>query len=102
MFDLEAIIEAVASKVLQHVKTLPEYVDQSCAPIGRREYLRAARCGGFKTWKKGRKVYARRADVVAWVEAEPQPVGSTSPLDMARVRAKAVKTLAEAGLKLVG
>jgi hypothetical protein len=102
MIDIEAIIEAVANRVLQHVKAQPEYVDQSCAPIGRREYLRAARGGEFKTWRKGRKVYARRADVVAWVESETHSVGAASPLDMARVRAKAVKTLAEAGLELVG
>jgi hypothetical protein len=102
MIDIEAIIEAVANRVLQHVKAQPDYVDQTNAPIGRREYLRAARCGEFKTWRKGRKVYARRADVVAWVEAEAPPVGSTSPLDSKKVRAQLLRTLAESKLELVG
>lgn len=46
------------------------YYDARSAPMGRRTFLRLARAGAFPTFRAGRRLLARRADVHAWIEAQ--------------------------------
>jgi excisionase family DNA binding protein len=44
-----------------------EYVDARSAATGRKTFLRAAKAGAFPSYRVGRRVLARKADVDAWI-----------------------------------
>ncbi|UQA61783.1 hypothetical protein [Polyangium aurulentum] len=50
--------------------TSERYYDARTSPMGRRAFLRLAREKAFPTFKAGKRLVARRADVHAWIEAQ--------------------------------
>lgn len=79
VFDelIDKLAERVAEK-LRAQQANDEYVDQRSVPgLTRRAYLEAARAGAFRSSKVGRRVIAKRAEVVAWIESKARgPVGA--------------------------
>ena len=68
-------LEELASKVAKHILTTApsDAYDQENRPLGlsRRAYLDAARAGAFASQKVGKKVFAKRDDVDAWIASRP-------------------------------
>ncbi|UQA61829.1 hypothetical protein [Polyangium aurulentum] len=69
--------------------TSERYYDARSSPMGRRAFLRLAREQAFPTFKAGKRLVARRADVHAWIEAQegararaPRKAPEAPPLDM--------------------
>jgi hypothetical protein len=75
----ELLQRLVADAVGQHAEELarPEYVHQRSVErvvgVPSSAFLAAARAGAFASSKRQRLVYARRVDVVAWLEASARP-----------------------------
>lgn len=73
---LDELVEIVAARVADKLRgqlgTGATLCDQDTAPVARVTYLRAARRGKFEAWKVERRVVARTADVLAWVESCPR------------------------------
>lgn len=75
--SVDELIETFASRLAAHIaahlkasRDETEEVDQSTAPIGRNQYLKAARERAFATRKSGRRVIARKSDVIAWLRQQ--------------------------------
>lgn len=73
--DLDALLDALADRVAAklraelHRDTGAELVDRESCGISKRAWDRAAgKRGGFPAYKDGRKLVAKRADVLAWIE----------------------------------
>jgi hypothetical protein len=69
--------------------TSERYYDARTSPMGRRAFLRLARQKAFPTFKAGKRLVARRADVHAWIEAQegahapaPRKTPEAPPVDM--------------------
>jgi hypothetical protein len=45
------------------------YYDARSSPTGAKTFLRAARSGDFASFRVGRRVLARKADVDAWIQS---------------------------------
>lgn len=57
------------------------YYDATTAPCGRRTFLRAAAAGWFPSFRRGRKVLARRSDVHHWIESQSRAKTVKAPVD---------------------
>jgi hypothetical protein len=87
----DAFAEAASSSHPSHADPT-EYVHQNNAPIPKNIYLRLAREGAFPSTKAGKKILAKRVDVVAALEARqrkpPPPLsagaGPSDDLDSLR------------------
>lgn len=70
---LGALAELLAPKVAEllaaRAPETPAYYSQANSPLGKRQYLEAARAGCFLSSKRGKLVLALRADVDAWIAA---------------------------------
>lgn len=70
---LEALTERVVERVLErldhHARTASDraWYTQRDSPLGRRQFLEAARTGAFPSTKRGKLVLARRDDVDRWL-----------------------------------
>lgn len=58
--------------------TSPAYYDARTAPTGPTTFRRAAAAGAFPSFKIGRKLMARRADVDAWIATAFGPCAGPS------------------------
>jgi len=80
LIDIDVFLNAIAEKVAEKLATratsgaaaAEAYYDARTAPCGKRPFLEAAARGDFPSFKTGRKVLARRADVERWIEAQPR------------------------------
>lgn len=69
---LDALADRLAARLLAHASTPqhPEHASAQHNPLGTpRAFLDAGRRGDFPTFKRGREVVARWADVLAYIEA---------------------------------
>lgn len=71
--QLEAAVDLddLAERVAELLGGRREYYDQATSPLGRRRHLEAARRGAFPSYKEGNRVLAKRADVDAYIRANP-------------------------------
>lgn len=81
---IDDLIDMLAERVAEKLRARQandEFVDQRSVPgLTRRAYLEAARAGAFKSSKVGRRVIAKRAEVIAWIESKARgPVGAPAP-----------------------
>lgn len=69
--DLEALAEMVADRVIARLSgNSPRYASAVENPLGSsRAFLDAHRAGRFPTFKRGREVLAKWADVEAYIES---------------------------------
>lgn len=94
--NIDDLIETFAARVAAHLaqrlsaeRQETEEVDQTTAPIGRNQYLKAARERAFPTRKAGRRVIARQADVLAWLRKQTiTEVKTEAPISRQSVRDK--------------
>lgn len=64
----DALVERIVPRLAaQRPAAAEEIVDQVSAPCERARYLKAARLGRFPSYRHGKRVFARRADVLAWL-----------------------------------
>ncbi len=64
----DALIERMVPRIAaSQGPSADEVVDQVSAPCERARYLKAARLGRFPSYRHGKRVFARRADVLAWL-----------------------------------
>ena len=67
---VEELVDALAAAVRDRLSARSdELCDQSCppAPLTRRSYMDAAKAGRFPFRREGKRLVARRADVVSWL-----------------------------------
>ncbi len=87
---LDALLDAIADRVVERMGERSardiEFVDQTTAPIARASYLKAAAKGSFASSKIGRRVVAKRADVLAWIESRRRATRAAPTDDEADLR----------------
>lgn len=73
--ELAPLIQVIAARVAEHLSaraSTPPHATAENNPLGSsRAFLRAARDGSFPSFRAGRAVTARWADVVAFLESRP-------------------------------
>ena len=96
---INALADAVAARLAERAANDvgAAYYSSEDAPCGPRAFLRGARDGGFPSFKRGRRVLARRAAVEAWIEAQPRAVRPSPP-----PQDDDAALLAAAGIRLKG
>lgn len=67
-----ALLDAVLDAAMK--SSAPEFYDQSNSPLGRAKHLAYARKGKISSWREGRAVFMKRADVEAFIQRNPSPV----------------------------
>jgi hypothetical protein len=83
--ELKAEVErhlSALERLLAHESAASEsspYYTQDDSPLGRRAHCAAVKSGAIKGWKLKRKVFAKREDVHAYIEAEAHKVKPTVP-----------------------
>jgi len=76
---LDALLDDLADRLAERLAaragaSSPSYASAKHNPIGSaRAFLDAARRGDFATFRRGREVVARWADVEAWLEGRKRP-----------------------------
>lgn len=73
---IEDFAKLVALEIVAAQGTATDWYTQETAPVTRRMYLAAARRGDFPSFKKGRLVLAKKADVNGWIERTSRPAGA--------------------------
>jgi hypothetical protein len=77
---LDALLDDLADRLAERLAvragaSSPRYADAKHNPLGSaRAFLDAARRRDFATFRRGREVVARWADVEAWIESRKRPV----------------------------
>lgn len=89
--QFDALLEDVAVRLASRVaallsaKPVDDLIDQTSAPgLTRSRYLYAARRGAFPSSRVGKRVIAKRSDVIGWIESKrqtPRASGPTLDLD---------------------
>lgn len=75
------------------------YYDARSSPSGPKTFLRAAKSGAFPSYRVGRRVLARKADVDAWIQSRKR---TPRIREQADPHAEDRAILAKAGLCLKG
>ena len=82
---LDLLLDELADRVarrLSAVRAGGELVDQTTAPgLSKRAFLEAARGGAFPSSKVGRKIIAKRADVLGYIESKQRHTRAANPID---------------------
>jgi len=80
---LDIIAAKVAARIVAHqgasAAPPPAHYHQDDAPVSKRVFLAAARAGAFPSSKRGKRVFALRADVDAWVAAGKRVPRASTP-----------------------
>ena len=82
---VERFFERLAQRITHSTLTArgSEYYSASENPLGsRRAFLDAAHRGDFPSYKAGRRVLAKRADVHHWIESRPRKHSEPPPDDV--------------------
>lgn len=100
-FDLEALLDALAERIAARLSRQPSpvaYFTSDDNPLGsKRAFLDAAARGAFPSFKAGRRVFAKREDVHAWIESRERKRTEDHTHELTDEA-----LLARAGVKLVG
>jgi hypothetical protein len=98
----EALADLVADKLAERLAAraldAAPFYDADTAPVKRRQFLEAARRGDFPSFKRGKRVLARREDVDRWIESGARARPDPAP---ARDEASDEDLLARSGLLLL-
>lgn len=86
---IRALASELARELSKHMAAnshADELCDRKSAPISKRAWdVNAGKPGGFPAFRDGRRVIAKRADVIAWLERErrvrPTVAADAEPLD---------------------
>ncbi len=80
---LDGILDLLADKLAERLATqrsdAAPFYDADTAPVKRRQFLEAARRGEFPSFKRGKKVLARREDVERWIESGARERTASAP-----------------------
>ena len=108
---LDGLVDALADRIAERIQARlgqrPRYYDAADNPLGsKRSFLDAARRGEFPSFRRGKRVLARREDVDAWLEAGERrsPVrtgGAEAPRELTQ-RDRDLQLLRQAGLRRIG
>jgi hypothetical protein len=65
----DVLADRVATRIATLARVHDDYYTQHSNPLGKRQFLEAARRREFPSFPVGRLVLARRSDVNAWIES---------------------------------
>lgn len=66
----DELVARIVELIQSEPEAEPRYYTQDDSPLGRRRHLELIRSGAIKGWEDGRKKFARREDVEAFVAAD--------------------------------
>ncbi len=104
--SFEDTLRAIVREELERLLSKPaasEFVDQdTCGPVARTAYMRAARAGVFPSSRVGKRIIAKRSDFETWLSANPTAVVKPAPVPatVAKTPSTREERLAASGFRI--